>query len=43
MKNRQAAESAIDYQREDLIAKIEKQLKYTHSVRTLFTIRWRVR
>jgi superfamily II DNA or RNA helicase len=36
------AQDAIDQQREDLIGKIEKQLKHTSEVRTLFTIRWRV-
>ncbi len=36
------AQGAIDQQREDLIGKIEKQLKHTNEVRTLFTIRWRV-
>ena len=36
------AQDAIDHQREDLIGKIEKQLKHTSEVRMLFTIRWRV-
>lgn len=36
------AQDAIDQQREDLIGKIEKQLKHTSETRTLFTIRWRV-
>ncbi len=36
------AQDAIDQQREDLIGKIEKRLKHTSEVRTLFTIRWRV-
>ena len=36
------AQDAIDQQREDLIGKIEKQLKHTHSVRTLFAVRWRL-
>jgi adenine-specific DNA-methyltransferase len=37
------AQDAIDQQREDLIGKIEKQLKHTSSVQDLFTIRWRIR
>lgn len=37
------AQDAIDQQREDLIGKIEKQLKHTSTVQTLFTIRWSVR
>ncbi len=36
------AQDAIDQQREELIGKIEKQLKHTFDVRPLFTIRWRV-
>ncbi len=36
------AQDAIDQQREDLIGKIEKQLKHTSTVQALFTIRWRV-
>jgi adenine-specific DNA-methyltransferase len=36
------AQDAIDHQREDLIGKIEKQLKHTSAVKELFTIRWRV-
>ncbi|MDD4622736.1 MAG: DEAD/DEAH box helicase, partial [Kiritimatiellae bacterium] len=36
------AQDAIDQQREDLIGKIEKQLKHTSNVKALFTIRWRV-
>jgi hypothetical protein len=47
MNNRQDAkldaQDAIDLQREDLIGKIEKQLKHTSEVQTLFSIRWRVR
>jgi adenine-specific DNA-methyltransferase len=34
------AQDAIDSQREELIAKIEKQLKHTSTVQSLFTIRW---
>ena len=37
-----AAQDAIDHQREDLIGKIEKQLKHMNVVKTLFTLRWRV-
>ena len=37
------AQDAIDKQREELIIKIEKQLKHTSAVRPLFTIRWKVR
>jgi len=37
------AQDAIDQQPEDLIGKIEKQLKHTCEVQTLFSIRWRVR
>jgi len=36
------AQDAIDQQREDLIGKIEKQLKHRSGIQTLFTIRWRV-
>ena len=36
------AQDAIDQQREDLIGKIEKQLKHSSTVQTLFTIRWRI-
>jgi adenine-specific DNA-methyltransferase len=36
------AQDAIDQQREELIEKIEKQLKHTCTTRTLFTIRWSV-
>jgi adenine-specific DNA-methyltransferase len=36
------AQDAIDQQREELIGKIEKQLKHTGEVRPLFTIRWKV-
>jgi ERCC4-related helicase len=36
------AQDAIDHQREDLIGKIEKQLKHTNAVNTLFAIRWRM-
>ena len=36
------AQDAIDQQREDLIGKIEKQLKHTYGVKALFAIRWRV-
>jgi len=34
------AQDAIDAQREELIANIEKQLKQRRSVRTLFCVRW---
>ncbi|MCH7685530.1 MAG: DEAD/DEAH box helicase family protein [Planctomycetes bacterium] len=37
------AQDAIDAQREELIANIEKQLKQRQGVRTLFCIRWEVR
>jgi len=37
------AQDAIDTQREELIGKIEKQLKHSSTVQALFTIRWRVR
>jgi adenine-specific DNA-methyltransferase len=37
------AQDAIDQQREDLIGKIEKQLKHTYGVKALFAIRWRLR
>ncbi|MBI1368225.1 MAG: DEAD/DEAH box helicase [Planctomycetes bacterium] len=36
------AQDAIDQQREELIGKIEKQLKHTSTVHALFTIRWRI-
>lgn len=36
------AQDAIDQQREDLIGKIEKQLKHRRTVQPLFTLRWRV-
>ncbi|MFA4943866.1 MAG: SNF2-related protein [Lentisphaeria bacterium] len=36
------AQDAIDQQREELIGKIEKQLKHTSDVQTLFTLRWKV-
>jgi adenine-specific DNA-methyltransferase len=36
------AQDAIDQQREDLIGKIEKQLKHTYGVKALFAIRWRL-
>ncbi|HMP06437.1 MAG TPA: helicase-related protein [Lacipirellulaceae bacterium] len=36
------AQDAIDQQREELIGKIEKQLKHTTTIQTLFTIRWKV-
>lgn len=36
------AQDAIDGQREELIGKIEKQLKHTSNVQTLFTIHWRL-
>ncbi len=34
------AQDAIDQQREDLIGKIEKQLKYLSEIQSLFAIRW---
>jgi len=37
------AQDAIDRQREDLIGKIEKQLKHRSETQSLFTIRWRLR
>jgi adenine-specific DNA-methyltransferase len=37
------AQDAIDAQREELIANIEKQLKQRRSVQTLFCIRWEVK
>ncbi len=37
------AQDAIDHQREDLIGKIEKQLKHTSSLQTIFSLRWRVK
>ncbi len=36
------AQDAIDQQREDLIGKIEKQLKHRSDTQPLFTIRWRL-
>ena len=36
------AQDAIDQQREDLIGKIEKQLKHSSAVQALFMIRWKV-
>jgi hypothetical protein len=36
------AQDAIDQQREDLIGKIEKQLKHRSETQPLFTIRWRL-
>jgi adenine-specific DNA-methyltransferase len=36
------AQDAIDHQLEDLIGKIEKQLKHTSVVKALFVMRWRV-
>ncbi len=36
------AQDAIDQQREELIGKIEKQLKHTSAVQILFAIRWRL-
>ena len=36
------AQDAIDQQRENLIGKIEKQLKHTYGVKALFAIRWRL-
>ncbi len=36
------AQDAIDRQREDLIGKIEKQLKHRSETQPLFTIRWRL-
>jgi len=37
------AQDAIDQQREDLIGKIEKQLKHSSNVQTLYMIRWRLK
>ena len=34
------AQDAIDAQREELIANIEKQLKQRRSVQTVFCVRW---
>jgi hypothetical protein len=46
MNNRQDAkldaQDAIDQQPEDLIGKIEKQLKHSSDTQPLFTIRWRL-
>ncbi|MDI6451448.1 SNF2-related protein [Anaerobaca lacustris] len=36
------AQDAIDQQREELIGKIERQLKHTSTVQTLFTIQWTI-
>jgi adenine-specific DNA-methyltransferase len=36
------AQDAIDRQREELIGKIEKQLRHTQGVKAVFTIRWRL-
>jgi hypothetical protein len=36
------AQGAIDTQREELIEKIERQLKHTSAVLPLFIIRWRL-
>jgi adenine-specific DNA-methyltransferase len=36
------AQDAIDGQREELIGKIEKQLKHTNSTQSLFTVRWSI-
>ena len=36
------AQDAIDQQREELIGKIEKQLKHSSETQPLFTIRWRL-
>ena len=36
------AQDAIDQKREELIGKIEMQLKQTTETRTLFTVRWKV-
>ena len=36
------AQDAIDRQREELIGKIEKQLRHTQDVKAVFTIRWRL-
>jgi len=35
------AQDAVDQQREDLIGKIERQLKDTSKLDTLFCIHWR--
>ena len=34
------AQDNIDAQRDELIAKIEKQLKHRHSIEQVFTVRW---
>ncbi|MAX23602.1 MAG: hypothetical protein CMJ19_03775 [Phycisphaeraceae bacterium] len=36
------AQDAINQQREELIAKIEKQLKQSNSIQSLYTIRWAI-
>ncbi len=36
------AQDGIDHQREELIKNIEAQLKQSHRVQTLFTVRWRL-
>lgn len=36
------AQNAMDQQREDLIGKIEKQLKHTSTIQTMFAIRWSI-
>lgn len=36
------AQDAIDQQREELIGKIEKQLKQSNTIQSLFTIRWKI-
>jgi hypothetical protein len=41
-RDRFDVQDAIDQQWEDLIGKIEKQLKHTYGVKVLFAIRWRV-
>jgi len=37
------AQDAIDRQREELIGKIEKQLKQTRRVNVIYSIRWTLR
>lgn len=36
------AQDAVDQQREELIGKIEKQLRHSHRVQTLFTVKWKI-
>ena len=36
------AQDAIDVQRDELIGRIEKQLRQRHTLKPLFTFRWRL-